>query len=816
MAELFLARSADPYGVERMVVLKVVAPRYASDSSFSAMFDDEVRIVANLNHPNIGQVFEVGEIQSRKYLAMEYLHGHDMREIVRALRGRAQNGLCQGIPPHIAAHVAARICAALQHAHEARSIDGRPLNIVHRDVSPSNIMVTFDGIVKLLDFGIARAANRVALTQPGMIKGKVRYLAPEQLLGEQIDHRTDIFTLGVSIWEGTVGCHLFEGSQDIQIYDAISTGKIRRPSEVVASYPPQLERIVMTALSFKKEDRYPTAQHMQADLETYAQDAGFALSELSTANFMRDLFAEEYAKWHQVQQAGQSLLDLLVSTAGEEDRVLTNVLGQEEDKKTILVASESGPSIRQGEIHTAPPPSKAPQGEKPQTKKPHDQKPQTERKTVFFGEAKPFAPPTRDAIKPQASTRGPITLGRGTGALKRVQPKAAPQTAARLPPSTDATAAAAPSAAAPSAAAPSAAAPNAAAPNAATPSTHRAAEKNPSGSVLKVSANAPVELTPDGRGAIVDPSSGTEANRSPTILHDVTAPPASATEPRPMQSAQIIASEPIVAKSVDDLSRAEAADAYATTEASKIPEGEPPMGKLKRRPQTGDWSHQQSGRSGNTRRPGTHPYFKEQELAHGMPNPYDDGRIPRSKAPLVILIVVVVLAVGGSVAAWFALRGDASDVESSKTKKSVTKKVDENASKDDNASKEKQAQLAITSNPKGAAVFNVTTGEELGTTPLSIDFPEKTIKLQLRKKGYKPFDLSVKVGATKLDTVSLEKQETSGQKSDSAKKGRAVEKTAAKRTKSMTRSRFREKRAAVRRSKRAKKSPPKGGLKNPF
>jgi serine/threonine protein kinase len=416
MAELYLARSSDDYGVQRMVVLKVIANRYASDDAFSKMFTDEVRIAATLTHPNIGQVVDVGQAGGRQYLAMEHLHGKDVRAIVRQLRRQGR----RGVPPHVAVHIGTRICAALQHAHDARNIDGQPLNIIHRDVSPSNIMVNYDGQVKLLDFGIAKAANRVSLTQPGTIKGKVRYLSPEQLLGKPIDRRTDLFTLGVSLWESTVGCHLFEGKQDFQVYDAISKGAVRAPSTLLPGYPPELERIVLKALAFEPDQRYPNARELQADLERYAMRDQLMLSELATSDFVHQLFSDELALWNEAQAGGQSLLDFLMATASQEDQELDSMRTGEEERSSL-------PPPRgavAGAIQAKPTASDLPPSSSGSSSG-------SERKTILFGQGPMSIPGPARAPGGGAPAPGPASVSGPMTVSARGKPGAAhPQKAA--------------------------------------------------------------------------------------------------------------------------------------------------------------------------------------------------------------------------------------------------------------------------------------------------------------------------------------------------------------------------------------------------
>ncbi|MCA9666223.1 MAG: protein kinase [Myxococcales bacterium] len=440
MAELYLARSSGVANVQRMVVIKLVASRFAEDESFVTMFQDEVRIAAMLNHPGIGQVYEVGEVSGNLYLAMEFLHGQDLRASVRQSLKRRK----EPVPVAVAAMVGAKVCSALEYAHNVRTLDGQKLGIIHRDLSPSNIMLTYDGNVKLVDFGIAKAANRISLTQPGLIKGKVRYLSPEQVLGNQVDHRCDIFTLGTSLWEATIGRHLFEGKRDIQIYEQISKGQVRLPSSMRPDYPKQLEHVLMKALARDPDHRYPTARAMQADLEQFAVDLGVPLSDIALSRYMHELFADEMTAWQRAQQAGHSLLQHMLDITPADDltRDLEAALSHEDQRLTRPAKDHERPSSARGSFSAPLPqpppddseerptrieiPDRRPPDRKPPPSSPikatpkatpssSGDRPSGERKTVMFGELNasdmnyqnPAAP-----AKPQASSVGPITLGR--------------------------------------------------------------------------------------------------------------------------------------------------------------------------------------------------------------------------------------------------------------------------------------------------------------------------------------------------------------------------------------------------------------------
>ncbi|MFH1129990.1 MAG: protein kinase [Pseudomonadota bacterium] len=345
MAELYLARMSEMPGIERMVVVKLIASHFAKDDAFVTMFQDEARIAVNLSHPNIGNFFDVGKVEDTHYLAMEFIHGQDLRTILRKCVKEDRGPL----PIDIAVQIGIRVCSALHCAHEALGLDGKPLNIIHRDVSPSNIMVTYDGNVKLVDFGIAKAANRVSLTVPGLIKGKVRYLSPEQAFGKPVDRRCDIYILGTSLWEATIGRHLISGARDIDVFQSILNGQITPPSEIISNYPPKLEQILLKALSSNPDDRYVTAQAFQLDLEQFAQQNSFSLSNIQLSRFVRELFNEEFSKWEAAQKQGKSLLEHVLDGAkDDQDLGLGSVLAGEDDRSTEPAENEISRNERSG------------------------------------------------------------------------------------------------------------------------------------------------------------------------------------------------------------------------------------------------------------------------------------------------------------------------------------------------------------------------------------------------------------------------------------------------------------------------------------
>ncbi len=293
MAEILLARLEGPAGFQKVVVLKRVLPHLARKSEFRRMFVDEARIVASLRHPNVVQVSELGRDGDELFLVMEYLEGESLARVLRKVSGEAEP---RGLDFALCAHIVAAACAGLHAAHEYVA-DGVPQNLVHRDVSPQNLFVTYDGAVKVLDFGVAKAVDRYTNTSTGQVKGKFAYMAPEQCLAEEIDRRTDVFALGIVLWEISTGRRLFARENELLVFKAICEQPVKPPSEVVPGYPPALEAIVLRALARNREDRYATAAEMRRELQVVARDlAPAAIPEDELASSMRELFAERIAQ----------------------------------------------------------------------------------------------------------------------------------------------------------------------------------------------------------------------------------------------------------------------------------------------------------------------------------------------------------------------------------------------------------------------------------------------------------------------------------------------------------------------------------------
>ncbi len=305
MARIYIARSTGIGSFERHVVLKLITPERANDTNAVQMFLDEARLAACLNHQNVAQVFEVGEDAGIHYLAMEYVHGQDLRALLAKAGSQGTR-----VPLELALTTVAGAAAGLNHAHERRDSNGTPLGIVHRDVSPSNIMIGLDGSVKLLDFGIAKATQRSVETQAGIIKGKFAYMAPEQCRGRDVDRRSDVFSLGIILYEITTQHRCFRAESDFDTMHRIVTGDVVRPTRLVQGYPPALEAIVMKALAVDANQRYQSAGALLEAIESFSVSARMSLSTMSLGRFMRELFGETPEPWlmnHAQRASHQSL-----------------------------------------------------------------------------------------------------------------------------------------------------------------------------------------------------------------------------------------------------------------------------------------------------------------------------------------------------------------------------------------------------------------------------------------------------------------------------------------------------------------------------
>jgi serine/threonine protein kinase len=293
MAEIYLARASGIQGFEKYVVLKRILPQFAENRELIRMFLQEARLAAILDHANIAQVHDIGEEGGAFFFTMEYLHGEDARVIMRKLAERRER-----MPIQHAVHIVIDAAAGLHFAHEKKGPDGASLGIVHRDLSPSNVVVTYAGDVKVVDFGVAKIATDPELSGRQSLKGKLAYMAPEQVTQGPVDCRADVFALGIVLYELTVGRRLFKGAGDVETLRAVLETNVPRPSEAVADYPPELERILLKALQRAPERRYQSAREMQVDLEAFARDQKLEISSAALAEWMEATFGPKREIWH--------------------------------------------------------------------------------------------------------------------------------------------------------------------------------------------------------------------------------------------------------------------------------------------------------------------------------------------------------------------------------------------------------------------------------------------------------------------------------------------------------------------------------------
>jgi serine/threonine protein kinase len=289
MAEVYLARQSGPAGFEKECVIKRILPSLAVDQQFVNMFLDEARIAARLSHPNIVQIFDLGSIDDGNkgdyFLAMEHVHGVDLQQIEEA---EAQRG--GRIPLAIAVRICSNVAEGLEHAHRATDARGHALGLVHRDVTPSNVIVSFDGVGKILDFGIAKAVAKKGRTEVGVIKGKIPYMSPEQVQGEALDARSDLFSLGTMLYELTTGHKPFDGEGPADLSMKILNDTPKPPDFYVERFPTGLSDVIQRAMSKRQSDRYQSARELHEALEEFLLHAGIRSTSHDVAAYLDGLF----------------------------------------------------------------------------------------------------------------------------------------------------------------------------------------------------------------------------------------------------------------------------------------------------------------------------------------------------------------------------------------------------------------------------------------------------------------------------------------------------------------------------------------------
>ncbi|MFK7991134.1 MAG: serine/threonine-protein kinase [Sandaracinaceae bacterium] len=289
MAEVFRAVQRGAAGFERVVAIKRILPNIATDADVVRMFIEEAKLAVQLAHPNIAHISDLGELDGTYFIAMEFIDGHSLKTLWNRLRE-----LERPMPVDAACYILSQVAEALHYAHFAEDAQGEPLGIIHRDVSPQNVLISFGGEVKVIDFGLAKASSRASQTQDGIVKGKLAYLSPEQAHGKEIDRRSDLFSLGICTWEMLTGERAFRRDDDRETVLAIRRGDVA-PISDYAALPPALERIVLRALAKDRDERYRTALALREDVVGFVREHRLQFDRRDMTSLMRGIFPERFA-----------------------------------------------------------------------------------------------------------------------------------------------------------------------------------------------------------------------------------------------------------------------------------------------------------------------------------------------------------------------------------------------------------------------------------------------------------------------------------------------------------------------------------------
>ena len=372
MADVFLAVIAGPVGsgFTKLTVVKRLRQNLAEEPEFVEMLVDEARISARLNHPNVVQTNEVGSVGNQYFISMEYLDGQPLhrlqhRAMQRAARANAEQTtnppaplappVAPSTPPSVvlATDPFPKDCqylvildtlAGLHHAHELNDYDGTPLDIVHRDVTPQNVFVTYDGQVKVVDFGIAKAAGRASETRQGVVKGKIRYMAPEQAIGQHIDRRADVFSVGIMLWEAATGRRLWKDMDDLNIVQALVGGTMPiSPRAIDPNVPEEIDRIVQKSLAFNRDDRYANAEDFRTELEHFLAEQGVLTSaRRRLAASVSELFKDKRTEIKSVIE--KQLAQLKARTANDVLPIPIAAESSSSSSAPVLVSPSSAPT----------------------------------------------------------------------------------------------------------------------------------------------------------------------------------------------------------------------------------------------------------------------------------------------------------------------------------------------------------------------------------------------------------------------------------------------------------------------------------------
>jgi serine/threonine protein kinase len=354
MAELYRGKITGVKGFEKLIAIKKILPHLTSEESLITSFIEEAKLAAFLQHPNIVQIYDFGNMEGTYFLAMEYLFGKDLKNVIKK-----SEQLNTPLRLEDSLHIIARVCKGLDYAHNMKDFHGKSLNIIHRDIGPQNIFITYDGQVKVIDFGIAKAANQTTSTQGDLIKGKVAYMSPEQAQGEQVDHRSDIFSIGILLYELVTRKRMFVGD-NYQIYARVCKAEFEPPESTGVDLPPILYSILSKALAEKPAERYQSADEMATDLDKCISQLSFQPGSRSISEYMKTLFEHEtHTEEHAIREAASfdhsELPDSQTDTESrdEETRVLkTGAFAEKPKRKRHLNAVLALLLILNGVLYT--------------------------------------------------------------------------------------------------------------------------------------------------------------------------------------------------------------------------------------------------------------------------------------------------------------------------------------------------------------------------------------------------------------------------------------------------------------------------------
>jgi len=339
MAELYKAKKSGEKGFEKLLAIKMILPHFAENDEFISMFIDEAKVAANLNHQNIVQIYDLGKIEDSYCIVMEYVRGKDLKNVLsRGVRAK------RPVSPEHACLITCAALEGLSYAHRKKD-RGRELSIVHRDVSPQNVIVSYEGEVKIVDFGIAKAATKSSETKAGVLKGKLAYMSPEQARGRPLDQRSDIFSTGLVLYEMLTGTRLFQGDTDLATLEKVREARVEPlPTEIRKDIPAELEAILLKSLAKEPENRFQTAAEMEEALQEFMRRAGWSMNSYSLSQYMYKLF------WEDMEEELR-----------EEELWDQTIVSETKDEDTLASARVKAPSAdatlqRQQRPAPAPPP----------------------------------------------------------------------------------------------------------------------------------------------------------------------------------------------------------------------------------------------------------------------------------------------------------------------------------------------------------------------------------------------------------------------------------------------------------------------------